>query len=148
MKVHWNVKTANRLFLVTLGIVLSYAAICYYVHANSKNEVVAEASLVSEARQLRKFQRDPELDVSEIARKYVKLGTSRQSVLRYLARSGFKVSPAPQWKNLNEVWMASLEPLVDVPFSPEIFYDELRLPIEFDNDEVVSSAARIIYRAL
>ncbi len=92
-----------------------------------------------------------EVDVSDIAKKYIAVGDSREAAMRYLKAMGFEMFFNPQQIDGKDVLIATrypMERLLGYYYATPLFTDASRVWVHFDGQAVVSVAGKIAYRAL
>jgi hypothetical protein len=148
MNMRHNNKKYLKAFLVVFVGVLYYAIIVKHARDRNMLHLVTEPNIVSEAREVRKTNRAAVVDISEIVKKYVKLGASREAVRVYLMNSGFSLSFQPIREVGKEVLIAVESPLNKTLFGFLGFEDEIKLIVEFNQGAVGAASGQIIFRAL
>lgn len=105
-------------------------------------------NIISDIKQLRGKNNTANIDISNIARKYIAVGEHKSTVENYLMTNGFSLyyqSVAPDdTVSLVAVYDGSRIALIKF-FG---FYDEVRITIVFENNVVKSVNGKLIYLAL
>ena len=142
--------------LLFVAIVLVFAAVGLHLAADMPVETDIEArvpreNIVSDAIARRTTAQGVEVNVSDIAKKYIAVGDSRESVMHYLKATGFEMFLLPQNVEGNDLLIATrypMERLLGNYYTTPIFTDALRVWVHFDGQTVASVEGHITYRAL
>ena len=112
---------------------------------------VPRENIVADAIARRVTAQGVEVDVSDIAKKYIAAGDSREAVMRHLTAMGFEMFFLPQKVDGKDLLIATRYPMERVLgnyYASPIFTDALRVYVHFDGQAVASVAGWITYRAL
>jgi hypothetical protein len=113
---------------------------------------VPPENIVSDAIARRVTAQGVDVDVSDIAKKYIAVGDNRDAVMRYLKAMSFEMFIYDQKVDGKDVVIATRYPMerrLGHYYNPlPIFTDALRVWVHFDGQAVVSVAGRIAFRAL
>jgi hypothetical protein len=148
MSMRRNNKKYLKALLVVFVAVLFYAIIVKHARDRKVEHLVTEPNIVSEAREVRKTNRTAVVDISEIVKKYIKVGSSLEVVRAYLLNSGFSLSFQPIKESGKEVLIAVEAPLNKSLFGFLGFQDEVKLIVKFNQGAVDAASGQIIFRAL
>ncbi len=142
--------------LLIVATVLVCAAVGLHLAADTPVETNIDASvprenIVSDAIARRTTAHGVEVDVSDIARKYIAVGDSREAAMHYLKATGFEMFFLPQKVDGKDLLIATrypMERLLGNYYATPVFTDALRVYVHFDGQAVASVAGWIAYRAL
>ncbi|HEY0586534.1 MAG TPA: hypothetical protein VGD52_10395 [Pseudoduganella sp.] len=119
---------------------LAFAAILVF-HAGA-----IAADFVDDVKQFRATNKDASADISEIAKKYIAVGQTKEMVERYLTAQKFSLNYQPIAADQSQTLVATH---VEKSLAGSIgFHDELRVIVVFENGLARSVSSKLIYRAL
>lgn len=101
--------------------------------------------IVSDVKQVRQGNKEANIDVSDIVKKYISLSADRSAVECYLKTQKFKINNQPIAADGSQTLVAiySGKSLLDVGF-----HDEIRVIVVFVNNKVDRSSGKLIFRSL
>ena len=121
------------------------------IHWLRVDNSVPRENIVSEAIARRALSPGANVDVSDIAEKYIAVGEDRKAVVRYLTALGFEIHFQLLEIDGIEALIATRSPLErtfgnysPIPFP---FFDKLEVTVYFDGQLVKSTSGQLIYRA-
>jgi hypothetical protein len=119
------------------------------VSSTRADDVVTNTDLMSEVRKLRESNRQADVNISQLAQKYIKQDENRAAVLEYFNQHGFKVyeEAKPEKGVTTVVGSHNLEP-GNVISRLLGFYDEIRVIATLRNGAVFKVEGFLFYHAL
>ncbi|GGY24448.1 hypothetical protein GCM10011289_30080 [Paludibacterium paludis] len=102
--------------------------------------------IVGDIKKIRESNKDANIDISGIVKKYILVGTHKAAVENYLKEHKFSLNDQP-------IAPDRLQTLVAVyvernMLTSVVFHDEIRVIVVFENGVVKTAGGRLIYRAL
>jgi hypothetical protein len=144
-------KRLGVLAIVLVGVIAGlFLAADIPLAANIEASVPCE-NIVTDAIARRVTAQGVEVDVSDIVKKYIAVGDSREAVMRHLTALGFEMFFNPQQVDGKDVVIATrypMERLLGHYYATPLFTDALRVWVRFDGQTVAGVAGKIVYRAL
>lgn len=102
--------------------------------------------IVDDVRLVRESNKDANIDISEIAKKYILIGTKKSVVESYLKERNFVLNNQPIAADKSQTLVAIY--VENSLFANVGFHDEIRIIVVFENELVKSIGGKLIYRAL
>lgn len=147
-------KMAKRLGILAIVLLCAVAGLFLAADiplATNIDASVPRENIVIDAIARRTIAQGVEVDVSDIAKKYIAVGDNRDEVMRYLKAMGFELFFYDQKVDGKDVLIATrypMERLLGHYYATPLFTDALRVWVHFDGQAVASVAGKIINRAL
>jgi hypothetical protein len=136
---------------LVLGLTLAIGFVAFglrQVPRLTPADIAPQPNLVTEARARRLTSNLPDLDVSDLVAKYIRVGSSREHISRDLARLGFYINSNIERSGEREFLVAGLYPLNEYWLNLQPSANELRVVIELKNETVVGVRGRLITRGI